>query len=339
MKSRKMLLFFFVILIFTISSCTMYGLPYVNGLDRTEINGVHCYDYTKYHDEDALLDISFDNITDYIMLDRNGSLAGYKWYYVNEDGFKILVEYDTNNPKCIKNAYFDGYEKLPLIKDGVRYMNVYQYIKLHDYIFDYDITNKDCIEYNRIRDFSEVDATFFNKFGISSDKVSKIINFSKYIPLSEINSMEAANAKYTKFKISFKRTERLFTDVAPGYKYYYLEFNDNGTIDFYANADEIIIDDDIINENHYYIEQVNVIYINRIFINILEKHTGEDINDSDFSTKYKFTKGKEYITFKREYLASESNKIETYMNVVFNSDDTIKVLDVFYGENNIYHED
>lgn len=339
MKKKTILLILGVSAILLLVSCGSYDLPYVEGLEQTKIDGVICYDYRKYHDEQALSDISLSNITEYQLSNKFSALAGYEWYYINEEGFRVFIEYYKDDPKKIKNAYFENDEKLPLIKDGTRYMNVYQYIKLHNYIYDYDITNKNCIEYKRIRDFSDVSQSSLIKYGLSLDKVSKLITFSNFIPLSDISSMDCVNNNYDKFKISFKNSESLFSNISSGIKYYYLTFNQNGTIDFYANYAEIIVDDDVINESHYYMEQVNFKYINETFIKILEEYICEDINVSKFSCSYMFNKGKDYVTFKRKYSEGDFNQVETYMNILFNFDDTIKVLDVFYGENNIYHED
>lgn len=334
------LLYFILIvialLVGTMKSCdsSAVNLKKIEGLNIIELDGIKCYDYIEYNDIDTLNKISFYDVKHYSLINKESYLAGYEWIYQNEEGFNLYLEYDSYNPKKIKNAYFENDKIIPLVKDGIVYMNVYKYIQLHSYLYTFDISDKECIEYKRIRDFDIVSVDDLKVYGLSDYKMNKLIMFEKYIPLSEVACITKENNN--KYSLEFKKSDIMFSGFSSGRKTYFLKYNDDNTIDFYDSNNQMIIDNDNVDLNYYYVEQIHIGYIKRVYRDIISEYILMDINMSDFKISHSYENG--YHIFNREYLAGQ-NKVNSYMKIAINKDDSIKIIDVVYGEQNIYHED
>lgn len=201
---------------------------------------------------------------------------------------------------------------------------------MHPLFFENEISNTDSIKYRRIQDFSLVEKKDIIDWGLSDEKMELILTYYKYIPFTEISTIYKENSDsslYTKYRVTLLNYNKcLFNNVDN--RYYYFQFNNDGTFSFYDNSERYIISNNIVNEKYYYYEQVETYYVTYFTKKVVDRYLNKNsmISLESFSL-YKNDENKYKLKYS-DLLYSEIR--------IDKETDIITIEKIIYGENVLY---
>ena len=297
-----------------------------------------CYDYSKYFDTESLNKIGFGNVVSAERIVVSTKYNGYTYSYTNANNDKIRVVYSIDNPLKLDDAYVyveDKYiSSTPLLQDGIFYMTINYWKNQHSLLYS-NVSTDHAILYKRIRDFLPVEKEDIISWGLSEEKMNLLLQYSEYIPFRDISGISKVTPNpytYDEYRCTLEpatNNVRIFNQI--DYRYYYFRFYEDGTFSFLDKHGKYIVNKNVINEEYYYIEQVEFWYVKKFVEEQVSHYLGRDYtiyNSSQFEA-YNSNHNKFKITY-------DNNSFVYAIITMDRSNDVMTINKVVYGENILY---